>query len=212
VFYVILADDSDIFRTGAARVLAREEDLQIVMQCKELTHLLSALASYPKALVVISSSLLKDSMDLLKSIDVNGGRSIAIVESWETPKVFEDHGAHGVLYRTASHVALLDNVRQVSRGELVIPKSMVDKQPTDPVGVRVRARLTGRELKVISLIMQGCKNREVGLRLKTSEQAIKSCLNVIFNKLGVSDRLELALFTIHHPTLAAAVASLEAAA
>jgi DNA-binding NarL/FixJ family response regulator len=58
----------------------------------------------------------------------------------------------------------------------------------------------------VALIGQGCKNREIALRLNTTEQVIKNYLRSIYDKTGVSDRLELALFTIHHRTLAAAAA------
>ena len=59
-------------------------------------------------------------------------------------------------------------------------------------------------MKIVALIVQGCKNREIGIRLGTTEQVIKNYLCSIYDKTGVSDRLELALFTIHHRTLAEA--------
>ncbi len=76
------------------------------------------------------------------------------------------------------------------------------------VGTRVRDRLTPKEMRIVALIVQGCKNREIALRLKTTEQVIKNYLRSIYDKTGVSDRLELALFTIHHRMLAAAAAEI----
>ncbi|QNI30595.1 response regulator transcription factor [Alloacidobacterium dinghuense] len=209
--YLILADDSDIFRAGAARLLMAEEDLRIVMQCKETIRLNRAVDSYPNAIVVVASKLLANSPGLLARIQLNNGRSIVVAEMGEDAKTFLDQGAHGLLYRSASGAMLLDCIRQVCRGEHYVQAADVGASPSDPVGTRVRDGLTPKELKVLSLIMQGCKNREVGLKLKTSEQVIKNYLRGIFDKVGVSDRLELALFTIHHPTLAAAVASVEVA-
>jgi DNA-binding NarL/FixJ family response regulator len=210
--YLILADDSDIFRAGAARLLMMEEDLRIVMQCRDISRLVRAIDSYPTSIVVAASKLLVQSPGLLARIRANNGRSIVIAESRENGKIFIDQGAHGVLYRSASSTMLLDCLRQVCRGEQYIQTVTQDsdERPGDPVGAKVRDGLTPKELKILSLIMQGCKNREVGLQLKTSEQVIKNRLRVIFDKVGVSDRLELALFTIHHPTLAAAAASVEA--
>ena len=60
----------------------------------------------------------------------------------------------------------------------------------------------------MALIVQGCKNREIAMRLKTTEQVIKNYLRSIYDKTGVSDRLELALFTIHHRVLAQAAAEM----
>lgn len=209
--YLILADDSDIFRAGAARLLMTEENLRIAMQCKETIRLNRAVDSYPNAIVVVASKLLANSSGLLARIQSNNGRSIVIAESGEDAKTFLDQGAHGLLYRSASGAMLLDCIRQVCRGEQYVQAPDVDASPSDPVGARVRDGLTPKELRILSLIMQGCKNREVGVQLKTSEQVIKNYLRAIFDKVGVSDRLELALFTFHHPTLAAAVASVEAA-
>jgi len=61
-------------------------------------------------------------------------------------------------------------------------------------------------MRIVALIVQGCKNREIAIRLKTTEQVIKNYLRSIYDKTGVSDRLELALFTIHHRVLAKAAA------
>jgi DNA-binding NarL/FixJ family response regulator len=76
------------------------------------------------------------------------------------------------------------------------------------VGTRVRDRLTPKEMRIVALIVQGCKNREIAIRLKTTEQVIKNYLRSIYDKTGVSDRLELALFTIHHRVLAQAAAEM----
>ncbi len=70
------------------------------------------------------------------------------------------------------------------------------------VGMRVRERLTPKEIRVVALIVQGCKNREIAIRLRTTEQVVKNYLRSVFDKTGVGDRLELALFTIHHKVLA----------
>jgi FixJ family two-component response regulator len=61
-------------------------------------------------------------------------------------------------------------------------------------------------MKIVALIVQGCKNKEIAQRLGTTEQVIKNYLRSVYDKTGVSDRLELALFTIHHKILAAAAA------
>jgi DNA-binding NarL/FixJ family response regulator len=61
-------------------------------------------------------------------------------------------------------------------------------------------------MRIVALIVQGCKNREIATRLKTTEQVIKNYLRSIYDKTGVGDRLELALFTIHHRVLANAAA------
>ena len=71
----------------------------------------------------------------------------------------------------------------------------------------MQRRLSERELRIIAAIVQGYKNREIADQLCTTEQVIKNALRNIFDKIGVSDRLELALFVVHHRILAQATAS-----
>jgi len=77
-------------------------------------------------------------------------------------------------------------------------------QTQDAVGARVKDRLTPKEMQIVALIVQGCKNKDIANQLGTKEQVIKNYLRSIYDKTGVSDRLELALFTIHHRMLAEA--------
>jgi len=102
---------------------------------------------------------------------------------------------------------LVDCVRRVGRGQRVVQRTNVTTMPAaDSVGARVRDRLTPKEIQIVALIVQGCKNKEIALQLGTKEQVIKNYLRGIYDKVGVSDRLELALFTIHHRVLAEAAA------
>ena len=104
--------------------------------------------------------------------------------------------------------SLVECVRRVAAGDTWTPPQLMmpDSPEEDMVGTRVRDRLTPKEMRIVALIVQGCKNREIALRLKTTEQVIKNYLRSIYDKTGVSDRLELALFTIHHRVLAQAAA------
>jgi len=102
-----------------------------------------------------------------------------------------------VVFRNVSGAALAECVRTVAGGENWLPPQLMvaDSPVDDMVGTRVRDRLTPKEMRIVALIVQGCKNREIALRLKTTEQVIKNYLRSVYDKTGVSDRLELALFT-----------------
>ena len=77
----------------------------------------------------------------------------------------------------------------------------------DLVGTQVRDRLSEKELRIIAFVVRGHKNREIAMQLFTNEQVIKKALSAIFDKIGVSDRLELALFVLHHRMLAHATSA-----
>ena len=63
---------------------------------------------------------------------------------------------------------------------------------------RERSPLSQREREIVALVAQGFKNKEMAEKMFISEQTVKNHLHNIFDKLGVSDRLELALYAIHN--------------
>jgi DNA-binding NarL/FixJ family response regulator len=105
---------------------------------------------------------------------------------------------------------LLDCVRRVAAGQTFVHDMKGTgnvAEGDDFVGARVRDRLTPKELRIVALIVQGFKNKEIASQLGTTEQVVKNYLRNVYDKIGVSDRLELALFTIHHRILAEAAAA-----
>ena len=207
---VILADSQAIFRAGTAKVLAMDEDMRIIAQCTDLDRMMHAIATFPGAIVVFAASLRPDMASLRAQLESSNSRGIVIAENRETAGAYLQHGFRGVVFRNVTGPALLECVRRVAAGEVwTPPQLMIPESPEeDLVGTRVRDRLTPKEMRIVALIVQGCKNREIATRLKTTEQVIKNYLRSIYDKTGVSDRLELALFTIHHRVLAQAAAEM----
>jgi DNA-binding NarL/FixJ family response regulator len=205
---VILADSQAIFRAGTAKVLAMDEDLRIIAQCTDLDRMHHAITTFPGSIVLFSTSLRPDLSRLRTMLEANGSRGIAIAENNDVAGAYIQQGFRGVVFRNVTGTALVDCVRAVAAGDTWLPPQLMvaDSPEEDMVGTRVRDRLTPKEMRIVALIVQGCKNREIATRLKTTEQVIKNYLRSIYDKTGVSDRLELALFTIHHRVLAAAAA------
>ena len=205
---IILADSQAIFRAGTAKVLAADDDLRIIAQCSDIDRLLHAIATFPGALVLFAASLKPDMMMVKRMLEDAGSRGVVIAENHEAAAQYVQQGFRGVVFRSVTGQSLVDCVRRVASGDTWIPPQLVvtESHDDDVVGRRVRDRLTPKEMRIVALIVQGCKNREIASRLKTTEQVIKNYLRSIYDKTGVSDRLELALFTIHHRVLAAAAA------
>jgi DNA-binding NarL/FixJ family response regulator len=205
---IILADTQAIFRAGTAKVLAMDDDLRIIAQCPDLDRMMHALQTFPSSLVLFSSSLRPDLLRLRTLLEATGSRGIVIAENNESAGPYLQQGFRGVVYRNVTGQALVECVRRVAAGEVWLPPQLLpqDSPEEDMVGTRVRDRLTPKEMRIVALIVQGFKNREIASRLKTTEQVIKNYLRSIYDKTGVSDRLELALFTIHHRVLAQAAA------
>jgi DNA-binding NarL/FixJ family response regulator len=144
----------------------------------------------------------------MSHVKAAGSRAIVIAENGEPAQIFTAHDIRGVVYRSTTGPALVECVQRVIKGFSSVqrPAEIIGSEEEDSVGARVRDRLTPKEMKIVALIVQGCKNKEIALRLGTTEQVIKNYLRSVYDKTGVSDRLELALFTIHHRILAAAAA------
>ena len=207
---VILADSQAIFRAGTAKVLAMDEDLRIIAQCTDLDRMFHAITTFPNSIVLFASSMRPDFSRLIMLLETTSSRGIVIAENNEGAAQYLQQGFRGVVFRNVTGPALADCVRRVAAGEVWQPPQVM--QPgsieDDLVGTRVRDRLTPKEMRIVALIVQGCKNREIAIRLNTTEQVIKNYLRSIYDKTGVGDRLELALFTIHHRVLAQAAAEM----
>jgi DNA-binding NarL/FixJ family response regulator len=206
---VIIADHQAIFRAGIAKVLAVEEDMRIVGQPQSAEQLLNVLEKLRSRVLIFASSFLPLLPQIQQIATTRNIALLMLVENTEAASDFMRMGVQGVIYRSAGGNVVVEAVRRLSRGEPFLqgPTTGDAEVSEDLVGARVRDRLSDRELRIIAAVVQGYKNRDIALQLYTSEQMVKNALRNIFDKIGVSDRLELALFTIHHRILAQATAS-----
>jgi DNA-binding NarL/FixJ family response regulator len=204
---LILADNQAIFRAGAARTLALEEDMRIVAQCDDTPKLMAAIDGLRGCVVLASSSLRLEPKDLLARTRSAGSRIVLVTENTEHVSEEISLQFDGLLCRNVPGGVLVDCIRRVAQGQRFVQRSnLTTMQAADTVGSRARDRLTPKEMQIVALIVQGCKNKDIATQLGTKEQVIKNYLRNIYDKTGVSDRLELALFTIHHRALAEAAA------
>ena len=205
---LILADNQSIFRAGVAKTLALQDDIRIVAQCADNERLVQAIRTFRSSIVIFTSSLQPDMPGLIQAARSAGSKLIVIAENAESLHTYASHGFDGVVFRDVTGNALVDCVNSAAAGQVYLQQKSgrsLTEEP-DAVGARVRDRLTVKEIKIVALIVQGYKNKEIADQLGTTEQVIKNYLRNVYDKTGVSDRLELALFTIHHRTLAEAAA------
>ena len=196
---LILADDQAIFRAGIAKILAVEDDIRIVAQAQTSEQMFMALDKFRAAVLIVAANFYNDFDGLLQSASKARTRVIVLADTGQSAQRYMT-AAHGVVYRNVTSSALVDCVRKVSRGEnwvqdIAIPMELTEN---DMVGLRVRDRLTAKELRIVALVVQGYKNKEIASQLGTTEQVIKNYLRNVYDKIGVSDRLEVALFAIRH--------------
>ena len=113
-------------------------------------------------------------------------------------------GARGVVLKESAIDLLVKSIHRVHAGEIWLDSRMTAEvinafSASSKSGARSeKPLLSDREMEVVQLVAQGFQNKEIGKKLFISEQTVKNHLHNIFDKLGVSDRLELALYAIHH--------------
>ncbi len=206
---MVLADKQAIFRAGIAKVLGVEDEIRIVAQVQAADQIAMSLEKFRPNILAVAANLVSDMPALVQAAAHTKTRLVVLAETGENGQTYVNSGVHGVVYRNVTGPALLECVHKVAAGETWIqPQTLAPEEvENDMVGARVRDRLTPKELRIVALIVQGYKNKDIAVELGTTEQVIKNYLRNIYDKIGVSDRLELALFTIHHRILAEAAAA-----
>jgi two-component system, NarL family, nitrate/nitrite response regulator NarL len=206
---ILVADDHAIFRDGLRKLLEGADDVQIVGESSngvECTKMLGKLK--PDILLLDLRMPEKDGLGVLEEVnfDTLPTRVIVLTAAEDDRDVVRAMrlGARGVVLKQSASDLLLKSIRKVHEGEIWLDNRMtaevIDafKKSSEAGQRREKPLLSDREKEIVQLVAQGFRNREIGEKLFISEQTVKNHLHNIFDKLGVSDRLELALYAIHH--------------
>jgi DNA-binding NarL/FixJ family response regulator len=209
---VILADSQAIYRVGMRKVFALEDDIRVVAQAETLLNLYAALQRFPADIVVLEGQLISGVVDAIPELvrrAPNAKIIVQVVEADENNTVeLYRRGVRGVVPRSISPDLLVKCVRKIAAGETWIDNQSVSwvieayrSQATALTSPRTQPRLSSKEVQIITCITRGMRNKEIAYQVGTTEQVIKNYLRKIYDKLGVSDRLELALYCMHHQLL-----------
>jgi len=206
---ILVADDHAIFRDGLRKLLEGADDVQIIGEaCNgvEATKMLAKLK--PDILLLDLRMPEKDGLGVLEEVNFDSlpTRVIVLTAAEDDRDVVRAMrlGARGVVLKQSASDLLLKSIRKVADGEIWLDNRMtaevIDafKKSAEAGQRREKPLLSDREKEIVQLVAQGFRNREIGEKLFISEQTVKNHLHNIFDKLGVSDRLELALYAIHH--------------
>ncbi len=209
VVRILVADDHAIFRDGLRKLLEGADDVQIIGEASngvECTKMLAKLK--PDILLLDLRMPEKDGLGVLEEINFDSipTRVIVLTAAEDDRDVVRAMrlGARGVVLKQSASDLLLKSIRKVADGEIWLDNRMtaevIDafKKSAEAGQRREKPLLSDREKEIVQLVAQGFRNREIGEKLFISEQTVKNHLHNIFDKLGVSDRLELALYAIHH--------------
>ncbi len=209
---VLIADDDPIVRQAVRSVLDTSGDFQIVGEAED-GKMAVELVRETDADILLLDLLMPylPGLDALRAITTAGSevRTVLLCSSVTTKQVLEalQLGARGVVLKKRV-TELLSALDAVMKGQYWIEGRSVSNVVQiveqlaaafpQPARLQNRFGLTARETEIISFITQGCMNRDIANSLSITEETVKRHLTNIFNKVGMSNRLELALFAIEH--------------
>jgi DNA-binding NarL/FixJ family response regulator len=206
---VIVADTQAIFRAGLRKVFALEDDIRVVGQAETLAQAQTAVKKFSSDVVIFEAALAPNPVEAVADlIRQNPQMKIVVVTPGADEELTLDlfrRGTHGIVSREVEPELLVDCLRRVAAGETWLENQAIHwvmdayrNQNNRPAGGRPKVQLTPKETLIVSCVTQGMKNKEIALRVGTTEQVVKNYLRKVYDKLGVADRLELALYCLNH--------------
>ena len=202
---ICVVDDHTLFRESIVAVLGAQKDFQVVGHCGVAADA-KPMLSQDIPNVLLLETLLPDhgTLELLREMPVlsPGAKTFTTADTEAREEIIETMrlGARGFLAKDASPELFFKCIRKVHRGEIWLNSRLTEavmaalgtraETPTE----QTNTGLSPREMDVIQLVVQGYKNKDIAEKLFISEKTVKNHLSAVFNKMGVSDRLEMTLY------------------
>jgi two-component system, NarL family, nitrate/nitrite response regulator NarL len=215
---IVIADGHSVFRYGLRRLLDSEPDFHVIGEASSSAEALKLARQLKPDLILLGLPLgepgrLEVLSDLVAASST--ARIVLLTPSIEKSLVVEGFqlGVHGVVQKESPPRVLLESIRTVIGGEYwmareslaCIVEALRELVPLgNGNGSRKDFGLTPRELALIARVVAGLSNKDVGREFSISERTVKHHLTNIYEKLGISNRLELAVFALNHHLTASA--------
>ncbi len=208
---VLIADDHQMFREALRRMLQGEPGIEIAGEASRGSDVVRLVAEVPADVLLLDMQMPGASgLEVLKALAANGApiRTILLTGTADRQQVVDAirTGARGIVLKDVSMDVLVKSIRHVMQGNYWIGHErigdLIDTVTAEAAAARQAPRpaetLTRRELDIIRAVAEGATNKDIGAEFHLSEQTVKNHLSTIFDKLGVSNRLELALYAVNH--------------
>jgi two-component system nitrate/nitrite response regulator NarL len=213
---VVVADDHPVVRYGVKNMLMQEPGFEVVGEAEDGdVAITQTLELEPDILLLDLSMPRLPGLEAMRAIMAKSPRVkiILLTATISTQQIIEalQIGARGILLKESVAGDLSKSLRAVLSGDYWIGGERVANllqalrelmAEAAAVPERKTYGLTPRELEVVTCIVEGCSNRDIAKQFSISEETVKRHLSNIFDKTGVSTRLELALFSIAHKLVA----------
>ena len=208
---ILIADDHPIFRDGLRRLLEAEKGFKVVAEACDGVEAVDFVRRFqPEILLLDLAMPRRPGLEALRELSQQCAqvRVILLTAAAEREQIVEalQLGARGVVLKDCGTEILMKSIRAVLGGEYWVGREPVSNllqylrglmESSTKLSRQKRFGLTPRELDIVSAVVAGYANREIGEHFKISEDTVKHHLSNIFDKTGVSTRLELALFAVN---------------
>jgi len=210
---ILIADDHPIFRDGLRRLLETEPDLKVIGEACDGAEAVKLAKQLKPDILLLDLAMPRDpGLEALREMssasNQNAVRVILLTAGAEKNQIVEalQLGARGVVLKDSATQLLLKAIHTVMAGEYWVGRESVSNlvqylrtlvQSSGEEARQKKFGLTPRELEIVSAVVAGYSNKETAEYFKISEDTVKHHLSNIFDKLGVSTRLELALFAVN---------------
>jgi DNA-binding NarL/FixJ family response regulator len=214
---IVIADDHPIVRDGLKKLLLLEDDFEIVGEAGDGREVLEKVQALDPDVLLLDLRMPNlDGLSALQALQQTNKRTrVIVLTASEDKNEFVQAmklGCSGIVLKQTAPDLIVKSIRKVNSGEIwldshttaAVMRQFSTGQEGSGGGTsagggksRERSPLSTREREIVALVAQGYKNKEMAEKMFISEQTVKNHLHNIFDKLGVSDRLELALYAIH---------------
>ena len=207
---ILLADDHPIFRDGLRRLLEAEPGFRVVGEASDGAEAVAMARKLKPDLLLLDLAMPKHpGLEAVRELGSSDTpiRILLLTAAVEKEQIVEalQLGARGVVLKESATQLLLNSIRAVMAGQYWVGRETISNLveylrgllAPPPTPKQKKFGLTPRELEIVSAVVAGYTNKDVAAHYKISEDTVKHHLSNIFDKLGVSTRLELALFAVH---------------
>ena len=207
---ILIADDHPIFRDGLRRLLESEEGFEVIGEAQDGSEAVKLAQRLKPDILLLDLAMPRvTGLGALKDLEAAGlsTRTIMLTAQIERTEIVTalQLGARGIVLKEAATQLLLKSIRCVMDGQYWVGREgvadlvqMLRQMLTEDEGRKPHFGLTKRELDIVGAIVAGFANKDIARKFSISEDTVKHHLTNIFDKTGVSNRLELALFAVDH--------------